>query len=140
MKERGLRPNGYFPLMRQPLFLYQCDFVTEKCFVMWYDKATIKKEVVNMKLQTYLVAAGAASLREAIQLFWTFRVPWDWTYTAGTVSDWVAQFSFGFYSLMLTSLLLGLIVMVLYKPRTWCAFCPMGTMTQSICKLKSKNN
>ena len=84
----------------------------------------------NMAFQTYLVAAGAASLREAIKLFWTFRVPWGWTYTAGTVADWVAQFSFGFYSLMLTSLLLGLIVMVLYKPRTWCAFCPMGTMTQ----------
>ena len=83
-------------------------------------------------------AAGAASLREAIKLFWTFRVPWGWTYTAGTVADWVAQFSFGFYSLMLTSLLLGLIVMVLYKPRTWCAFCPMGTMTQGICKLKNK--
>ena len=31
---------------------------------------------------------------------------------------------------MLTSLLLGLTVMVLYKPRTWCAFCPIGTMTQ----------
>ena len=56
------------------------------------------------------------SLREAIKLFWTFRVPWGWTYTAGTVADWVAQFSFGFYSLMLTSLLLGLIVMVFYKP------------------------
>ena len=59
----------------------------------------------NMVFQTYLVAAGAASLREAIKLFWTFRVPWGWTYTAGTVTDWVAQFSFGFYSLMLTSLL-----------------------------------
>ena len=92
----------------------------------------------NMVFQTYLVAAGATSLREAIKLFWTFRVPWSWTYTAGTVTDWVAQFSFGFYSLMLTSLLLGLIVMVLYMPRTWCAFCPMGTMTQSICKLKNK--
>ncbi len=92
----------------------------------------------NMVFQTYLVAAGAASLREAIKLFWTFRVPWGWTYTAGTVADWVAHFSFGFYSLMLTSLLLGLIVMVLYKPRTWCAFCPMGTMTQGICKLKNK--
>ena len=34
-------------------------------------------------------------------------MPWGWTYTAGTVADWVAQFSFGFYSLMLTSLLLG---------------------------------
>ena len=72
----------------------------------------------NMVFQTYLVAAGATSLREAIKLFWTFR--------------------FGFYSLMLTSLLLGLIVMVLYKPRTWCAFCPMGTMTQGICMLKNK--
>ena len=40
---------------------------------------------------------------------------------------------------MLTSLLIGLIVMVLYKPRTWCAFCPMGAMTQSICKLKNKD-
>ena len=55
----------------------------------------------NMVFQTYLVAAGAASLREAIKLFWTFRVPWSWTYTAGTVTDWVAQFSFGFYGLML---------------------------------------
>lgn len=45
-------------------------------------------------------------------------------------------YSFGFYSLMLTSTLIGLIVMVLYKPRTWCTFCPMGTMTQGICKLK----
>ena len=91
----------------------------------------------NMVFQTYLVGAGSSSLREAIKLFWTFRVPWGWTYTAGTVADWVAQFSFGFYSLMLTSLLLGLIVMVLYKPRTWCTFCPMGTMTQGICKLKN---
>ena len=94
----------------------------------------------NMVFQTYLVGAGAASLREAIKLFWTFRVPWGWTYTAGIVADWVAQFSFGFYSLMLTSLLLGLIVMVLYKPRTWCTFCPMGTMTQGVCKLKNNEN
>ena len=43
-------------------------------------------------------------------------------------------------SLRRASLLLGLIVMVLYKPRTWCTFCPMGTMTQSICKLKNNKN
>ena len=75
-----------------------------------------------------------------ITLLFAFRVPWGWTYTAGIVADWVAQFSFGFYSLMLTSLLLGLIVMVLYKPRTWCTFCPMGTMTQEICKFKNNEN
>ena len=30
----------------------------------------------NMVFQTYLVGAGASSLREIIKLFWTFRVPW----------------------------------------------------------------
>ena len=90
-----------------------------------------------MVFQTYLVAAGAQSLREAVKLLWTFRVPWVWAYTAGTFPDWVAQFAFGFYSIMLTSTIIGLAVNTLYKPRTWCSFCPMGTMTQMICKLKA---
>ena len=92
----------------------------------------------SMLFQTYLVAAGAETLREAIKLLWTIRVPWGWTYTAGTVADWIAQFGFGFYSVMLTSTILGLLVMVLFKPRAWCSFCPMGTMTQAICKIKAK--
>ena len=92
-----------------------------------------------MVFQTYLVAGGAATLSEALKLFWTFKVPWGWTYTAGTTADWIAQYSFGFYSMMLTSTLIGLIVMALYKPRSWCTFCPMGTMTQCICKIKSKD-
>ena len=91
-----------------------------------------------MLFQTYLVAAGAESLREALKLLWTIRVPWGWTYEAGTVSDWAAQFAFGFYSLMLTSTIIGLAVMALFKPRTWCTFCPMGTMTQMICKIREK--
>ena len=74
----------------------------------------------NMIFQTWLVAAGANGLREAIKLLWLFRVPFGWAYTAGTVADWIAQFSFGFYSIMLTSTIIGLVVMVLFKPRTWC--------------------
>ena len=92
----------------------------------------------NMIFQTYLVAAGARNLTEALKLLWTFNVPWGWAYQAGMAPDWVAQFSFGFYSVMLTSTIIGLVVMALFKPRTWCSFCPMGTMTQMICKLKAK--
>lgn len=92
---------------------------------------------IQMVYNTYLVFVGIHTLREAIKLFWTIRVPWDWAYTAATVSPWIAQFAFGFYSIMLTSTLIGLITMVLYRPRTWCSFCPMGTMTQSICKLQN---
>lgn len=95
----------------------------------------------SMVFQTYLVASGAADLRQAVKLFWTFRVPWKWAYNPALLGEslaWLAQFSYGFYSLMLTSTLIGLIFMALYKPRSWCTFCPMGTMTQSICKFKYK--
>lgn len=54
----------------------------------------------NMVFQTYLVASGSENLREAIKLFWTFRIPWGRTYSGSIFPDWVAQFSFGFYSLM----------------------------------------
>lgn len=94
----------------------------------------------NMIFQTYLVASSAGSLNEVVKLFWTLKVPWGWTYTAGSVPDWIAQFSFGFYGLMLTSVIIGLIVMILYRPRTWCSFCPMGTMTQEICRFRNRRN
>ena len=92
----------------------------------------------TMVFQTYQVFAGATTLKKAIKLLWTFKVPWKWAYSGSIFPDWVAQFGFGFYSLMLTSTILGLIVMVLYRERSWCSFCPMGTMTQEICKLKNR--
>lgn len=90
---------------------------------------------VQMLVTTYLVFADAHSLGEFVKLFWVFRVPWKWAYPVA-VTPWIAQFAFGFYSIMLTSTLIGIIVMVLFKPRAWCVFCPMGTMTQLICKAK----
>ena len=57
---------------------------------------------------------------------------------ASFVLPGVVQFAFGFYGIMFTSMLLGLVSMVLFRPRTWCAWCPMGTMTQGICKLKNR--
>jgi hypothetical protein len=92
----------------------------------------------NMLYATYLIFAGVNELSEVVTLLWTFKLPWSWAYTAGAVTHWVAQFAFGFYSVMLTSTVLGLITMVLFKPRSWCVYCPMGTMTQTICKLRIK--
>ena len=89
----------------------------------------------QMLFNTYLVFQGTNSLKEAVTLLWTFRLPWNWAYH-GTAAPWVAQFAFGFYSVMLTSTVLGLVTMALFKPRSWCVYCPMGTMTQAICKAK----
>lgn len=91
----------------------------------------------QMLFTTYLVGAGQQELGQTVKLFWTFRLPWHWAYHGTLFAPWVAQFAFGFYSLMLTSSLIGFIVMVLWMPRSWCVFCPMGTMTQLICRLKA---
>lgn len=89
-----------------------------------------------MLLNTYLVFSGARSLREVVTLLWSWNLPWHWAYHGSSLSPWVSQFAFGFYSIMLTSTVLGLLTMVLFKPRSWCVYCPMGTMTQLICQAK----
>ncbi len=91
-----------------------------------------------MLYSTYLVFAGA-TLKKAVTLLWVFKLPWNWVDTS-FVHPWIAQFAFGFYGVMLTSTVLGLITMILFKPRTWCVYCPMGTMTQAICILKHRND
>ncbi len=90
---------------------------------------------INMVFNTFLVFQGTNTLKEVLTILWTFKLPWNFT-DLSYVSPWIAQFSFGFYSLMLTSTLLGIITMSLYKPRSWCVYCPMGTMTQGICIIK----
>ena len=90
-----------------------------------------------MLWNTWLVFAGAKNLGTVVTLLWTFKLPWHWAYHGTLFSDGVAQFAFGFYSVMLTSTILGFLTMVLFKPRSWCVYCPMGTMTQLICKAKN---
>lgn len=91
----------------------------------------------QMLWSTYLVFAGAGELKQVVTLLWTFKLPWHWAYHGTLVSDGAAQFAFGFYSVMLTSTVLGIVTIVLFKPRSWCVYCPMGTMTQLICKARA---
>ena len=94
---------------------------------------------INMLFSTYLVFSNVNSLNKVLTIFWTFKFPWNFT-NLTNVTPWIAQFSFGFYSMMLTSTLIGLISMYFFKPRSWCVYCPMGTMTQGICIIKDKLN
>jgi hypothetical protein len=87
-----------------------------------------------MAFNTYKVFAGA-ELRQSVTLLWTFKLPWQWA-DVSLVSPWAARFAFGLFGVMLTSNILGLVTMALFRPRSWCAYCPMGTMTQGICRLK----
>ena len=104
-------------------------------------------------------SASTGNLHQNIHLLWTFDVPWHWAYPV-EIEPWKAQFAFGLYGIMLTSLIVGVLLTIFYRPiatgviigagqdgvlltifyrpRTWCVFCPMGNMTQLICKLKAR--
>ena len=92
----------------------------------------------QMLFTTYLVGAGAKDLGEFIKILWTFKLPWHQSYHGTALPLWTAQFAFGFYSIMLTSTIIGLVFMIFFKPRSWCVFCPMGTMTQLISRLRAR--
>mgnify|MGYP000530429787 CR=1 FL=1 len=90
----------------------------------------------QMIFTTVLVFKDTRGLSETVKLLWIFKVPWKWAYRIRTVPEWISQFAFGFYSVMLTSTILGLIIMILFKPRSWCVYCPMGTMTHLLCQAR----
>lgn len=92
---------------------------------------------IEMVMLTVAVARGTDSLHETLHLLWTFDVPWHWAYPM-EIEAGRAQFAFGLYGIMMTSLILGIILTLLFRPRTWCVFCPMGNMTQLISKAKNR--
>ena len=102
-------------------------------FLMFF--MTMFALMVTTTVQVFM----GSPLREAVTLLWVFRLPWQWANTS-MVSPWIAQYAFGFYGVMLTSTVLGLTTMALFKPNSWCVYCPMGTMTQGICKLKYRKD
>ena len=77
----------------------------------------------QMLWNTWLVFEGAQGLHQVVKLLWTIKLPWQWAYHGETVAPWAVQFSFGFYSIMLTSTVLGIITMAFFKPRSWCVYC-----------------
>lgn len=93
---------------------------------------------INMIFTTYLVFTNVQDLQEVVTLLWTFKLPWNFANTS-IVTPWITQYALGFYSVMLTSTIIGIVTMILYKPRSFCVYCPMGTMTQGICKIKHRN-
>lgn len=92
-----------------------------------------------MLVTTFEVFSGTKDLKSVVTILWTFKIPWDFAQTSTTFSPWIYQFAFGMYSIMATSSIIGFFAMLFFRSRTWCVFCPMGTMTQGICKIKNSH-
>jgi polyferredoxin len=102
-----------------------------------YGFLTFFMTMFALMIYTTVLVFSGAPLSGTVSIFWTFKLPWNWA-DISFVPPGVAQFAFGFYGIMLTSTLLGIGTMLLFRPRSWCVYCPMGTMTQGICRIKYK--
>ncbi|MFV0497803.1 MAG: 4Fe-4S binding protein [Candidatus Fimivivens sp.] len=112
-------------------------FIRSKCFR--YGFLIFFMTMFIMMLYTTFQVFRGQEVQEVLTILWTFKLPWNWG-ADYHVAPFVVQFAFGFYSVMLTSSILGFMTMIIYRPRTWCVYCPMGTMTQGICILKHRND
>jgi len=55
------------------------------------------------------------------------------------LSPAMLHLSYRLYSIMFTSTILGILLGIIFKPRTWCAVCPIQTLTTETMKKSQKN-
>jgi len=51
--------------------------------------------------------------------------------------DWAVHLGFRVYSMMFTTIIIGLLLGYLYRARTWCGICPMGTLSSLALRKKT---
>ncbi len=80
-------------------------------------------------VSTVLVALDLKQVNEQVSFLVIFKLPYFPQLFDLTVANWVTQLSYSIYSMLFTSTLVGVILGILYKPKIWCAVCPVNTLT-----------
>ena len=84
-------------------------------------------------MSTFMVASGRMAPIDRVRFLIAFQLPWELPQlvTFAGVSGAVIHLAFRFYSLMLTSTVAGVVLALLYRPRTWCMVCPINTLSDA---------
>ncbi len=80
-------------------------------------------------ISTILVALGISEAKTGVKFLVLFNIPYFPQLIDITVPSWVFNLSYSIYSMLLTSTLVGVTLGVLFRPKTWCAVCPVNTLT-----------
>ncbi len=81
-------------------------------------------------MSTIMVSLGRVNPIEQIRFLIAFTLPFELPQVMTfEISDWLSHLGYRVYSMMFTSVIIGSIIGILYKPRTWCMICPVNTLT-----------
>lgn len=89
-------------------------------------------------LSTVMVGLGKVVPIDHLRIMFVIRLPEIPQLLTITSVNWLLHFSYRFYSMMLTTSILGLVLALIYKPRTWCTICPIATVSDVYIKSKTK--
>ncbi len=104
----------------------------------WLKGKRIKKIVViyfaiNVffaTMSTIMVSLGKVPPFDYVRVLMVFRAPFTLPQLLDlSLPNGFIHFSYRIYSMMFTSVIIGLTLGFIYKPRTWCAICPIQTLT-----------
>jgi hypothetical protein len=87
-------------------------------------------------MSTIKVAAGSVPPMEYLRflLFIPLKGEMPQLLQINNIVPWITHLSYRFYSMMMTTSALGLIMAFIYKPRTWCTVCPIATVSDMYIK------
>lgn len=81
-------------------------------------------------MSTIMVSLGRIEPIEQIRFLIMFPLPFTMPQVLNlSVPANIIHLGYRVYSMMFTSTIVGLLVGFLYRPRTWCGFCPVQTLT-----------
>lgn len=83
-------------------------------------------------MSTIRVASDLMLPLDQLRFLIVFKIPFNMVplIEINNVLPWITHLSYRFYSMMLTTTTIGLILALIYKPRTWCTICPISTISE----------
>lgn len=133
------RANLYTKIGKQPFFpSYHTPAYLIRGNMKWIMLGYFGISLFFITMSTIAVARGFREpmnyLRFLIILPIPFELPQIFQITKLPV--FLSHLSYRFYSMMLTTTILGLILGIFFKPRTWCVICPINTTSDLLLKKK----
>lgn len=97
----------------------------------WFFLAYFAINILMITMSTIRVARGVMLPVEKVRFLIVIFLPWKLPQLLylGQASNWVIHLSYRIYSMMFTTTVIGLLLGLLFMPRTWCTVCPINTLS-----------
>jgi len=106
----------------------------------WIMLVYFSISLLFITMTTIRVGLGFSPPLEHLRFLIVIPIPYElpqWVVFENPI-PWLTHLSYRFYSMMMTTTVIGVILSLIYKPRTWCAICPISTLSGEYIKYVNK--